>query len=298
MYSLVARGKTVLADGAPASVTGNYEVVSRLLLTKLAEQHQGGQAQTSAAAAATTTTTTSGDAETEPLKGAAATSTSRGGAAATGSSNAAPSGGRLFKFENGSDFTFYVHMPPVSFSSSSQTQGGGRGGGAAGSGEPLVFLCLCEAAAPARVAFAFLGEVKERFTSSYKPAEWEQAIAYSFNAEFSGVLSAQMQRFNGDGATDERVRRVREQLDDLKDVMVKNIDALLNRGEALDILVEKTDRMQQAAFKFESRAQQAAQLMWWKKVRCRIGAALFALLFVFFILMAGCGGLDFSKCSR
>ena len=100
VYSLVARGKTVLADGAPASVTGNYEVVSRLLLTKLAEQNQLLGAQTQSQSQSQNQSEAS---ETEPLKAAS----KNGGAGAAGAA------GRLYKFENGSDFTFYVNVVPA-----------------------------------------------------------------------------------------------------------------------------------------------------------------------------------------
>ena len=262
------RGKTVLAEST--SVTGNFEVIALQLLNKLAEQPvvlTGGDA--------------AGTTETTPLRGPSSSSSSS--SAANGSTRV-----QLLKFENGSEYTFFVSRAPatpIGFEGESIML------------DALVMLCLCEAAAPARVAFAFLAEVRDKFTRGYKPVEYERAIAYSFNAEFSGVLSSQMQRFNGDGAHDERVRRVREQLDDLKDVMVRNIDSLLNRGEALDILVEKTDRMQQAAFKFEKASERTAQLLWWKKVRCMAGGVLFAVLFLFLMIVVGCGGFDFSNCS-
>jgi hypothetical protein len=41
------------------------------------------------------------------------------------------------------------------------------------------------------------------------------------------------------------------QLDNVKDVMIENIDRVLERGERIELLVDKTDRLNHQAFKFE-----------------------------------------------
>jgi hypothetical protein len=44
---------------------------------------------------------------------------------------------------------------------------------------------------------------------------------------------------------------VQAQIDTVKDVMIENIDRVLERGERIELLVDKTDRLNQQAFKFE-----------------------------------------------
>ena len=41
------------------------------------------------------------------------------------------------------------------------------------------------------------------------------------------------------------------QIEIVKDVMVENIEKVLERGEKIELLVDKTDRLNQQAFKFE-----------------------------------------------
>lgn len=41
------------------------------------------------------------------------------------------------------------------------------------------------------------------------------------------------------------------QIDEVKDVMIENIDRVLERGERIELLVDKTDRLSQTAFKFQ-----------------------------------------------
>lgn len=41
------------------------------------------------------------------------------------------------------------------------------------------------------------------------------------------------------------------QIDEVKDVMIENIDRVLERGERIELLVDKTDKLSQNARKFE-----------------------------------------------
>ena len=44
---------------------------------------------------------------------------------------------------------------------------------------------------------------------------------------------------------------VQAKIDTVKDIMVENIDRVLERGEKIELLVDKTDKLNQQAFKFE-----------------------------------------------
>lgn len=58
------------------------------------------------------------------------------------------------------------------------------------------------------------------------------------------------QEFYNDPSSD-NLSRVRGQIDDVKSVMVQNIEKILDRGEKIELLVDKTDQLSQEAFKFE-----------------------------------------------
>ena len=49
--------------------------------------------------------------------------------------------------------------------------------------------------------------------------------------------------------------------------MEQNIDLVLERGEKIDLLVEKTEALDQNAFKFERSAKAVKYAMFWKKVK-------------------------------
>lgn len=62
------------------------------------------------------------------------------------------------------------------------------------------------------------------------------------NTEFSRVLSSEMKKCN-DSKEYDSVSRVQGQLDEVKDIMVKNVENLMARGERLDLLVNKTETL-------------------------------------------------------
>jgi vesicle-associated membrane protein 7 len=133
---------------------------------------------------------------------------------------------------------------------------------------PLWFVVLADKHLPLRSAFQFLDAVEEKFAAKYSHKDWKDAITFGL-AEFSQTLGAEMVRFGG--ATDPKVSKVREQLEEVKDVMVSNIDALLARGERIELLVDQTDRMSQAALRFEQSSVRLRQQMWWKRARNQVG---------------------------
>ncbi len=55
--------------------------------------------------------------------------------------------------------------------------------------------------------------------------------------------------------------------DGSKDIMVQNIDSILQRGERLDLLVDKTDTLAGQAYAFRRGARSVRRQQWWKNTR-------------------------------
>lgn len=54
--------------------------------------------------------------------------------------------------------------------------------------------------------------------------------------------------------------QVKTDLNDVRHVMVQNIEKVLERGEKIELLVDKTDRLNQTAFKFEKSSKQLQEV--------------------------------------
>jgi hypothetical protein len=143
----------------------------------------------------------------------------------------------------------------------------------------LTYLCMSDQDFSRPAAFQFLTDIKDRFQATYGDRA-KTAIAFAFNADFARVLQAQMDKFNTEG--DPKIVKIRQQLGEVKDVMMvrakctlgrcspvsgvhltdgivlllfalliqENIDRVLLRGEKIELLVDKTEVLEQHAFKF------------------------------------------------
>lgn len=63
-----------------------------------------------------------------------------------------------------------------------------------------------------------------------------------------------------------------------QDVMVKSIDAVLSRGERIEILVDRTGEMSQQARQFRKRSTVLRRKMWWKNVKVLIAIGFSAFV--------------------
>ncbi len=68
-------------------------------------------------------------------------------------------------------------------------------------------------------------DIKRRFISSYG-LQAATAIAYAMNTEFSRILASEMKHYSESREVD-AISRVHGQIDELKDIMVKNIGELI-----------------------------------------------------------------------
>lgn len=116
-----------------------------------------------------------------------------------------------------------------------------------------VFFCLTDAGMQARVAFAFLDDIKSRWGSGSAPSA------------FKDTLRDRMGYYSRPGA--DKITEVQAKVAEVKDVMLENIDALLKRGDQLETLDKKAEGLKQGAKDFKTRATDLARSMWWKNVK-------------------------------
>jgi len=162
----------------------------------------------------------------------------------------------------------------------------------------LIYLCITEDGFGQKNAFEYLGVVKEKFLRKFS-VRAQTATAYSLNTEFSLVICEEMKKFNSAPEEDDhpdKISTLRNEVDQVKDIMVRNIDELVERGEKLDLLVDKTDNLTAAAVTFKTSGRNLHRQMWWKNMKLTIGVGLGVVVFVYIITSIGCGGLAWPKC--
>lgn len=160
--------------------------------------------------------------------------------------------------------------------------------------DSLTFLCMANDALGRRIPFSYLEDIQMRFMKNYSKVA-QHAPAYAMNDEFSRVLHQQMEFFSGNPSSD-TLNRVRNEVGEVHTVMVDSIEKILNRGERLELLVDKTATMQDSAFHFKKQSKRLHRALWKKNVKFLVLLTFLAFLFLYILIATFCGGISLSSC--
>ncbi|XWS70738.1 hypothetical protein CRYUN_Cryun03dG0074200 [Craigia yunnanensis] len=159
----------------------------------------------------------------------------------------------------------------------------------------LTVLCMADDASGRRIPFAFLEDIHHKFVKTYGRAI-HSASAYAMNDEFSRVLSQQMDHFSNDPNAD-RLNRLKGEMSQVRGVMIDNIEKVLERGDRLALLVEKTGTMQGNSLRFKRQARRYKNAMWWRDCKFMATLILLLLLIILYVLLTFvCHGFFLSSC--
>ena len=150
---------------------------------------------------------------------------------------------------------------------------------------------MCDDMSKRRIPFGFLDDISQKFTITYGERA-QTANAFAMNEDFANVLKKQLEFYNG--PTADTFAEVNSKLDDVKNVMVQNIEMVLERGEKLELLVDKTEKLQTEAKRFERSSTKLKNVMFWKRVKlyCLI---FFVVALIIWVITAIACDIDYSK---
>ncbi|KAI9373370.1 synaptobrevin-domain-containing protein [Aspergillus egyptiacus] len=177
---------------------------------------------------------------------------------------------------------------PVDTSSSSATE--------PTSYAPLSYIVVATAEQGRRIPFAFLLEMKRKFLAAYPPSNTDYSSLPAYGcAGFNNDLRALLQTYNTAPPADS-LASARKEIDSVRDIMTENIERVLERGERIDLLVDKTDRLGGSARDFRMRSRGLRRRMWWKnaKLMVMLGVVMIFLLYLF--VGMGCGLPAWGRC--
>jgi vesicle-associated membrane protein 7 len=100
-------------------------------------------------------------------------------------------------------------------------------------------------------------------SSSSTLSSFSTLPAYGLQGTFSPVIADLMHTYNTAPPADE-LARAQTELNQVKDIMVQNVEQILSRGERIELLVDKTDTMASQATAFRRGARSVRRQMWWR----------------------------------
>eukprot|EP00127_Corallochytrium_limacisporum_P002509 Clim_evm66s128 gene=Clim_evmTU66s128 len=158
----------------------------------------------------------------------------------------------------------------------------------------ITYLCVAEEEFGRKKPFAMLEEVKEKFVAQYED-RMMNAAPLAMNNEFSIFLAERMD-FYSHNADADKLAQVRGHIDDVRQIMVDNIERVMDRGDRLDELVDRSEALNSQAFTFKTKSTQLKRQMWWKNQKIMIILGIVGLLTLYFIISGACGGPSWPQC--
>ncbi|KAL0974381.1 hypothetical protein UPYG_G00219690 [Umbra pygmaea] len=116
------------------------------------------------------------------------------------------------------------------------------------------------------------------------------------NSEFSSTMMAQMKHHSSPPA--DHLTETQMQVDDLKGIMVRNIDLVAQRGEKLELLIDKTENLVDSSVSFKTTSRNLARAMCMKNLKLTIIVIVVSLVVLYIIVTAACGGLSWPNCVK
>ncbi|XP_017729060.1 PREDICTED: vesicle-associated membrane protein 7 [Rhinopithecus bieti] len=158
----------------------------------------------------------------------------------------------------------------------------------------IVYLCITDDDFERSRAFNFLNEIKKRFQTTYG-SRAQTALPYAMNSEFSSVLAAQLKHHSENKGLD-KVMETQAQVDELKGIMVRNIDLVAQRGERLELLIDKTENLVDSSVTFKTTSRNLARAMCMKNLKLTIIIIIVSIVFIYIIVSPLCGGFTWPSC--
>lgn len=124
-------------------------------------------------------------------------------------------------------------------------------------------MVIADAGLGRRVPFGFLVEIQKRFLEQFPADGTDFASMQSYGAgSFNSVLKKLMVDYGTtQSGKQDAIQNVKGEIDNVRGIMSQNIESLLERGERIDLLVDKTDRLGGSAHEFRVRSRSLRRQM-------------------------------------
>lgn len=116
----------------------------------------------------------------------------------------------------------------------------------------LAVSCVVDQDYPSFVALGFLNKALAAFQAQHPESEWKK-VTQETNLAVPD-LNGLVQEYQDPSKAD-KIMQIKKELDETKDIVIKSIDQLLERGEKLDDLVERSQDLSFQSRAFANRAE-------------------------------------------
>ncbi|KAG4983060.1 hypothetical protein JHK87_027809 [Glycine soja] len=156
----------------------------------------------------------------------------------------------------------------------------------------IAYCVVAIESAGRQLPIAFLERTKDEFTQKYGGGKAATASANSLNREFGPKLKQQMQYCVDHPEEINKLAKVKAQVSKVKGVMMENIEKVLDRGEKIELLVDKTDNLRSQAQDFRTQGTKVKRKMWVQNMKMKLIVFGIAVALILIMFMSICRGFS------
>ncbi|KAM7258664.1 hypothetical protein ACFE04_014405 [Oxalis oulophora] len=158
------------------------------------------------------------------------------------------------------------------------------------------YSVVAEESVGRQLPMAFLERIKDDFVSKYAAGtKASTAAANSLNKEFGPKLKEHMQYCVDHPEEISKLAKVKAQVSEVKGVMMENIEKVLDRGEKIELLVDKTENLHQQAQDFRSTGTKIRRKMWLQNMKIKLIVLAILIALILIIVLSACHGFHCGK---
>lgn len=140
----------------------------------------------------------------------------------------------------------------------------------------FTYLVVADSELGRHVPFACLDRIKSEFTRDHA-SEAQDAIAHSLNKSFAPRLKEHLEFCSANPEAVSKVSAVQQQVSQVKEIMMDNIEKVLDRGEKIEVLVDKTEALRFQADNFHKQGRALRNRMWWNNLKMKLILLVFVI---------------------
>ncbi|QSL65636.1 hypothetical protein MERGE_002949 [Pneumocystis wakefieldiae] len=162
----------------------------------------------------------------------------------------------------------------------------------------LTYLCITSDQIGRRVPFTLLDEIKHEFGTRFSlcdifelPSSSFSFFSHEISKKIDAIMNNQDEMIMVDMA-----RVVHKEIEQVKSAMMENIERVLERGERIELLVDRTQNMNETAFTFSKRSTYLRRRILWESIKTTVILSLVVLFLLYLLIGFGCGFPVWQNC--
>ncbi|WMV48214.1 hypothetical protein MTR67_041599 [Solanum verrucosum] len=156
--------------------------------------------------------------------------------------------------------------------------------------EFTAYCVVATESAGRQLPIAFLERIKDDFSKKYGGGKATTAAPKSLSKEFGPKLKEHMKYCVDNPEEINKLAKVKAQVSEVKGVMMQNIEKVLDRGEKIELLVDKTENLRSQAQDFRQQGTKIRRKLWYENMKIKLIVLGIIIALILIIILSVCPG--------